>query len=62
MSTVTKAPFAGSNNHVYYDNLHDWLSADVQSRAVHFKEALSLTKLQIVILFYLARLVSVASK
>jgi len=54
-----KTNFVGSNSQAYYDNLHNRLSADFPSRALLFKEALPwyLTKLQIVTLFCLARLV-----
>jgi len=58
-TTIKKINFVGSNSQAYYDNLHKRLSADFQSRALLFKEALPrcLTKPQIVTLFYLTRLV-----
>jgi len=64
---VTEMCFFGSNSHypgILRYNLHNRLSADFQSRAVLIKEALpwSLTKPQIVTLFYLTRFVSVTSK
>jgi len=39
-ATVTKIRFVDSNTQVYYDYLHIRLSADFQSRALLFKEAL----------------------
>jgi len=64
MARVTETHLFGSNSQVYYDNLHNTLSADFQSRALLFIEALtrSFKKPQIMTLFYLARAVSVTSK
>ena len=61
---VTKLRFFGSNGQEYYDNLHNRPPAAFQNRILLFKEALlwSLTKPQVMTLFYLARLVSVTSK
>jgi len=49
---------------VYYDNWHKRFSADFPRRVLLFEEALlwSVTKPQIMTLFYLTRLVSVSSK
>jgi len=65
-ATVKKMSFAGCNSKVYdhCHNPHITLSAEFQGRALLCKQALpaSLTKPQIVTLFYLARLVSVILK
>jgi len=56
-TTVTKMPLFGSHSQVYYNHFYNTLSADFQIRALLFTEVLSwsLTKLQIMTLFYLAR-------
>ena len=62
MATVAKMGFVGSHSHVYYDNFLHRLSTDLFSKQGTFFTKvlpLRLTKPQITILFYLARLVSV---
>jgi len=60
-TTVTKMRLFGNHSQVYYDNCHNMLSAEFQSGVLLFTELLSwsLTKPQIMTLFYLARAVSV---
>jgi len=63
MATITEMRFVGSNSHVYYDNLRNSLSADLQSKLL-FKQGLpwskkealpwSLMKPQYITFFYLA--------
>jgi len=62
-TTVKKNALRGSHNQLYYDNFHNRSSADFQSRVILTTEVLpwSLTKPQIMTLFYLARLISRAS-
>jgi len=51
----------GSNSQVYYDDLHNRLSADFPSRVFLFNKALpwSLTKQEVMTFFYLESLVNV---
>jgi len=64
-AVVTKIQFFGSNSQIYYDNLHNRLYADFQSRVLLFKETLPwslkkeafswcLMKPQAMTLFYVA--------
>ena len=63
-TAVTKMRLLGSHIQVHYGNFHNTLSADFQSRVLLFTNVLSwsLTKPQIITLFYLARPISVTHK